>query len=102
MQDMEEEIMEVIEVAGSSYPTARELPNHGGRPISKHQKSPGGNSTAKNKDNWRKPAGTVKMQIQKADQRITEANQMVMLLINGKRKFIRASEYERLRAELDK
>ena len=37
-------------------------------------------------------------ELQKADQQVTADNKMVMLLHNGKRKFIRASDYERLRA----
>ena len=92
--------MEVLEVTGSSYLTARELPNHGGRPISKHQKSPGGNSGAgKGKTSYvPRLAGKLLSELQKADQQVTADNKMVMLLHNGKRKFIRASDYERLRA----
>ena len=98
MQGMEEEIMEVLEVTGTSYPDARELPNKTGRPVAKHQKS----SSSTSGKTPALPSGAVQQllsQLRKEDHKITEANKMVMWLVNGKRKFVRASEYERLRAE---
>ena len=92
--------MEVLEVTSTDFSTARELLNHGGRPISKHQKSPGGNSGAGKVRNKYVPrlAGKLLSELQKADQQVTADNKMVMLLHNGKRRFVRASDYERLRA----
>jgi hypothetical protein len=93
--------MEIIEFTGPPYPNARELPNHGGRPISKHQKSPGGNSGAGKARNNYVPRLTGKLlsELQKDDRAQTEANKTVMWLYKGKRRFVKASEYERLRAD---
>ena len=95
--------MEVLEVTGTSYPSARELPNHGGRPIAKHQKSSGNNSGGQGAKSVTAKfvptlTGKAKNESMTADQKITEANQMVMWLVNGKCRFVRASEYERLSA----
>jgi hypothetical protein len=93
--------VKIIETASTDFPGAVELPNHGGRPQSKHQKSPGGNSgSGKTKTSYLpRLSGKALTDQQKADQAQTAANQMVMALINGKRKFMRRSDYERLRAD---
>jgi len=95
--------MEIIEFTGPPYPNARELPNHGGRPISKHQKSPGGNGGGGKTRNTYVPrlGGKLLTELQVADRAQTEKNKMVMWLVGGKRRFVRASEYEKLRAALD-
>lgn len=87
--------MEIVEVRDTNFPDARELPNKKERPVGKHQKSPGGRSGSR-KD--RLTGGNWLTQLQKTDREITEANKMIMWLVNGKRKFVRVSDYERLRA----
>ena len=88
--------MEVLEVRGP-FPDAHELPNHGGRPVAKHQKSTGGNSGAGKVKTSYVPrlSGQLLTDLQKADQQQTAANKMVMVLENGKRKFIRESDYRK-------
>lgn len=94
--------MEVLEVTGTSYPTAIEIPVSRERPISKHQKSPGGNSGAGSHKTSYVPrlGGKLLSEQQKLDQQITADNRKVMLLHNGKKRFVRAADYERLREEM--
>ena len=86
--------MEVLEVTGTDYRTAIELPTSRERPIAKHQKSPGGNGKMGGKKNPDAPrlAGKALSELQKADQAVTAQNKMILWLHNGKRTFVRASE----------
>lgn len=85
--------MKTLEVTGP-FPGAHELPNKPGRPAAKHQKSPGGNSGgAKRTSYMPRLSGRQLGDQQKEDREITEANRMVLLLLNGKRKFVRQSDY---------
>jgi len=95
--------MEILEIKSTDFPDARELPLHGGRPISKHQKSPGGNSAlGKSKTSYvPRLGGKALAELQKADQATTAANRTVMWLYNGKRRFVRESEYRRIREEMN-
>jgi len=94
--------MKIVEITSASFPSAQELPCKSGRPVSKHQKSPGGNSGSGKKSGRRTPelTGKIRLEAQIADRKTTEANQMILWLINGKRKFVRAAVYEKLRTEL--
>ena len=86
--------MELIEVAGNYYPDAHELPNHGGRPAAKHQKSPGGNSGKKHARYLYLPrsSGRQLAEEQKADRVVTEANRVTLVILpGGKRRFTRAT-----------
>jgi hypothetical protein len=95
--------MKVIEVtAGVSYETARELPNDKVRPTGKSVgRKGGGNSGSQKKKERIVLPGKLKAELQATDREITEAHKMVLWLVTGKRKLIRASEYERLRAQAD-
>ena len=90
--------MEVLEVTGTDYSTAVEIPVSRERPIAKHQKSNSGNSGSGGKKTSYVPrlAGKALSELQKADQQVTQENRTVMVLRNGKRRFMKASEYERL------
>lgn len=90
LPELEEEVMEVLQVTGSSYPHARELPNRSGRPVSKHQKSAGGNSGSANK----KLALPLNAAQKKETQLATERNKTVLLISGGKRRFISLLDYE--------
>ena len=87
--------MEVLEVTGTDYRTAIELPTSRERPIAKHQKSPGGNGKMGGKKNPDAPrlAGKALSELQKADQAVTAQNRMILWLHEGKRTFVRASEF---------
>lgn len=95
---MEEKIMEILEVTGTSYPNARELPCKSGRPIAKHQKSPGGNSRMETHRSGRympHASGKLLVEQQKADREATAAGRMVMIIVaGGPRKFIREVDYK--------
>lgn len=82
--------MKVIEITGTAYPGAHELPNRGGRPVAKHQKSAGGNSGSANK----KLSLPLSPAQKKSAQDATEAGKMVLVITGGKRRMIRVSEYE--------
>ena len=90
--------MEVLEVTGTDYSTAIELPVSRDRPIAKHQKSPGGNGKMGGKKNPDAPrlAGKALGELQKADQATTEANRMILWLHQGKRTFVRVSEFAKV------
>lgn len=85
--------MEIIKVTGSSYPNAHELPCDKQRITSKHVSNKGGGNSAKRVHAAPVPPATPA--IRKRDQEITAANQMMLLIVNGKRRFVRASEYKR-------
>ncbi len=93
--------MEILKITGTSYPNAVELPNKSGHPVSKHQKSSGGNSGSGKKSGRRTPelTGKIRLEAQVADRKTTEANQMILWLINGKCKFVRMAAYEKLTTE---
>ncbi len=99
--------MEIVEIVpGQDYSQAAELPNKGGRSTAKQEKSsPGGNSGGTGKGNVTscftpKPAGRILGEMQEADREIRMASLMIMVLVNGKRKFVRTSEYKQFRAGL--
>jgi hypothetical protein len=88
--------MKIVKITNTSYPSARELPNKSGRPINKHQKSPGGNSGGgkHGTSNAPRPAGRLLADLQKADREATQAGKMYLVVFAGrKRKFIRESDY---------
>lgn len=61
----------------------------------KHQKSPGGNSGGKKRSSYMpRLTGRLLSEQQDEDRDQTEANRMVLLLVNGKRKFVRQSDYQ--------
>jgi hypothetical protein len=100
-------IMEAIVAEGATFEHAHELPNKGGQPAAKQEKSsPGGNSGGTGKGNITsrfipKPAGRILTEMQVADREIQTASLMKLVLVNGKRKFVRASEYGQFRAGLE-
>jgi hypothetical protein len=82
--------VQIIEVTGTSYPDARELPNKGGRPAAKLQKSTSSSGA-------RKPPSAVPPALpaqRMASQEATAANRKVLLItVKGKRRWLRESDY---------
>jgi len=89
--------MEIVEITDTSYPDARELPCKSGRPIAKHQKSPGGNSRMeRHRSGSYMPrlGGRLLTEQQKADRDATASGKMILIVIAGKkRRFIREVDY---------
>jgi hypothetical protein len=88
--------MKTLEVTGTSYPDAHELPVRTARPSAKRQKSnPGGNSgTNKKQSRVPKLTGKALLELQKADQEQTAVHKMRLLVVNGKRRFVREADYQ--------
>lgn len=87
--------MEVLEVTGTSYPTAVELPCKRERPVGGKQKSNAtGNAGTRKKKMGTPPTPAMR----KASQEATEANKTMLLVVGGKRRFVRLADYEAGRA----
>lgn len=89
--------MEILEIKSTSFPDARELPNKRGRPISKHQKSPGGNAGAKHTRYGYLPrlTGRALGDLQNADRTATASGKKVLVITAGrKRRFIGEVDYQ--------
>ena len=94
----EEETMEITEITpGASFSTARELPCSTVRPAAKTVSAKtSGNGVKKPKGicgdtAWEKSKFFAEEK--KADHVISEASKMIMVLVNGKCRFVRLSEY---------
>jgi hypothetical protein len=85
--------MKVLEVTGTDYPTARELPNDRSKPANgtQHGNASGGAGTGKTRSYIPKLTGKALADLQKADQVATAENKRVLWLVNGKLKFEKAS-----------
>lgn len=88
--------MKIIEITpGQSYTTARELPNKKRRWINGTQKSAGGNSgTMKPARIVPNAARGVFADQQKRDRELTEQNQRILVLHNGKRRWMTMKEFK--------
>ncbi len=90
--------MKTLEVTGTSYPDAHELPVRTARPSAKRQKSnPGGNSGSRHDKRTiylPRLAGKALAEVQKADQEQTAVHKMRLLVVNGKRRFVREADYQ--------
>ena len=88
--------MEIVEITGTSYPSAKELRNKSGRPISKHQKSPGGNSWAGKHRTGYVPrlGGKALTEQQNADRDATAKGKLYLVIVAArKRKWVREVDY---------
>lgn len=87
--------MKVLEVTGTSYPTAVELPCKRERPAGGKNKSAAtGNAGSRKKKMGTPPSVAMRKEAQEA----TEANKMVKMVIGGKSRFVRLADYEASRA----
>ena len=85
--------MEVVSITpGVTYPTAVELPNKNHRFVNGSNKSSSGNSTSKNKNRLVLP-GKLLSELQKASQEQTKANQRVLVIDGGKRRWVLLSDW---------
>lgn len=80
--------MEIIEITGSSYPNARELPNKNVRWVNgRNKSSPSGNSAPKKKNRMIIP-GKMHAEILKESQARTAANKKMLVIAGGKRRWV--------------
>lgn len=86
--------MEIVELFGQPhYPDAHELPNKKRQWVNGRQKSsPSGNSAPKRKHRMLIP-GKMSAELQKIDQEQTKANQRMLVIDGGKRRWVRLSEW---------
>ena len=93
--------MEVVKITpGITFGSARELPNSTVRPQAKHLSMKSSGNGVKKPNNKINIPGKLRMELQQIDREITESSKMILCLVNGKRKFIRASEYNQFRARM--
>jgi hypothetical protein len=87
--------MEIIEIVpGVTYPTAVELPCKNVQWMNgRNKSSPGGNSHPKKKNRMIIP-GKMNAELQKAAQRQTAANRKILILVGGKRRWVRMADWE--------
>lgn len=78
---------------GVSFGTAQEIPCSTARPATKQVGSKSSGNGVKRQKNVITVPGKLLGELQRADREITAANKKVMILVNGKRRFVREADY---------
>ena len=85
--------MKVIEVTGSRYPTAVELPNKNRRWVNGTNKSAGGNSAPKKRNKIFIPT-KMAAELQTEAQARTKAGARMLVIDRGKKRWVRLSDWK--------